>query len=42
VSGTWNLSAYAGQSIRVLISAADASGASLVEAGIDDVRINQQ
>jgi hypothetical protein len=41
-SGTWNLSAYAGQSIRVLISAADASGASLVEAGIDDVRITQQ
>jgi aminopeptidase S len=41
-SGTWNLSAYAGQPIRVLISAADASGASLVEAGIDDVRITQQ
>jgi aminopeptidase S len=38
-SGTWNISAYAGQSVRILISAADASGASLVEAGVDDVRI---
>jgi aminopeptidase S len=37
--GTWNISQYAGQSVRVLISAADASGASLVEAGVDDVRI---
>jgi hypothetical protein len=39
--GTASLNAYAGQSIRILISAADASGASLVEAGIDDVRITQ-
>ena len=37
--GTWNVSQYAGQSVRVLITAADASGASLVEAGVDDVRI---
>jgi subtilisin-like proprotein convertase family protein len=40
--GTWDLSAYAGQSVRILIEAADASGASLVEAGADDVKITQQ
>ncbi|MEV4621007.1 M14 family zinc carboxypeptidase [Asanoa sp. NPDC049573] len=44
--GAWatasaNLSAYAGQSVRLLIEAADASTASLVEAGVDDVRITQ-
>ncbi|GAA1763391.1 M28 family peptidase [Luedemannella helvata] len=39
--GTWSLSAYAGQSVRLLIEAADASGASLVEAGVDDVTITQ-
>ena len=39
--GSASLNAYAGQSIRILISAADASTASLVEAGIDDVRITQ-
>jgi hypothetical protein len=38
-SGSWNLSAYAGQSVRLIFSAADASTASLVEAGVDDVRI---
>jgi aminopeptidase S len=36
-----DISAFAGQSIRILISAADAGGGSLVEAGIDDVRITQ-
>ena len=36
-----NISAYAGQSIRILIQAADASTASLVEAGVDDVTIRQ-
>jgi carboxypeptidase T len=41
-TATVNLSSYAGQSIRILIEAADASGASLVEAAIDDVRITQQ
>ena len=41
-TGTFNISAFAGQSIRVLISAADAGTASLVEAGVDDVRITQQ
>jgi choice-of-anchor B domain-containing protein len=40
--GTWDLSAYAGQSVRILIEAADASGASLVEAGVDDVKITRQ
>ncbi|MEV0596634.1 M14 family zinc carboxypeptidase [Nonomuraea cavernae] len=45
-NGAWSvatasLSAYAGQTIRILIDAADASGASLVEAGVDDVRITQ-
>ncbi|MGN9911750.1 M20/M25/M40 family metallo-hydrolase [Phytohabitans sp. LJ34] len=38
-TGSWNISAYQGQQVRVLVEAADASGASLVEAGVDDVRI---
>ncbi len=37
-----NLSPFAGQAIRILIEAADAGGASLVEAAIDDVRIVRQ
>ncbi|MCA2221466.1 M14 family zinc carboxypeptidase [Nonomuraea aurantiaca] len=41
-TATAGLSAYAGQTVRILIDAADASGASLVEAGVDDVRITQQ
>jgi hypothetical protein len=41
-STTVNLNSYAGQTVRILIEAADASGASLVEAAIDDVRITQQ
>ncbi|HYN96362.1 MAG TPA: M28 family peptidase [Pilimelia sp.] len=41
-TGSWPLSAYAGQSIRVLVEAADAGGASLVEAGVDDVRVTAQ
>ena len=36
-----NLTPYAGQSVRILIEAADASGASLVEAAVDDVTIVQ-
>ena len=36
-----SLNPYAGQSIRILIEAADASGASLVEAGVDNVTITQ-
>ena len=34
-----SISGYAGQTVYLLISAADASGASLVEAAVDDVRI---
>lgn len=37
-----SLNAFAGQSVRILIEAADASTASLVEAGIDDVRVTSQ
>jgi Zn-dependent metalloprotease len=47
VNGAWastsaSLNAFAGQTIRIVIEAADASGASLVEAGVDDVRILRQ
>lgn len=47
VDGAWatataSLNAFAGQTVRLLIEAADAGTASLVEAGIDDVRITQQ
>nr|WTA68088.1 M14 family metallopeptidase [Micromonospora sp. NBC_00855] len=43
-NGSWalanlNLTPYAGQSVRVLVEAADASGASLVEAAVDNVTI---
>jgi len=41
-SGNLSLNAFAGQTIRLRIEAADASTASLVEAGVDDVRITQQ
>ena len=41
-TATVNLSQFAGQTIRIRIEAADASGASLVEAGVDDVRITRQ
>ncbi|NUT35957.1 MAG: choice-of-anchor B family protein [Hamadaea sp.] len=41
-TGTWNLSAYAGQSVRILVETADLSGASLIEAGVDNVTITQQ
>jgi aminopeptidase S len=34
-----SLSAFAGQTIQIQIEAADAGGASLIEAGIDDVII---
>jgi trimeric autotransporter adhesin len=37
-----NISAFAGQTIRIRIEAADAATASLIEAGVDDVRITQQ
>src|SRR5215813_14034375 len=38
-TATVNLSQFAGRTIRILIQAADNAGASLVEAGVDDVRI---
>jgi carboxypeptidase T len=41
-TATANLSSYAGQTVRIVIDAADASGASLVEAGVDNVTITQQ
>ena len=34
-----SLNSFAGQTVYILISAADASGASLVEAAVDDVQI---
>jgi hypothetical protein len=37
-----NISSFAGQTVRILIEAADAVEASLVEAAVDDVRITQQ
>jgi hypothetical protein len=37
--GSVNLTPYAGQSVRILVEAADASGASLVEAAVDNVVI---
>lgn len=37
-----NVSSFAGQTVRILVEAADASTASLVEAAVDDVRIVQQ
>jgi aminopeptidase S len=46
-NGAWtpvslSLNSFAGQTVRLRIEAADASGASLVEAAVDDVRITQQ
>jgi hypothetical protein len=46
-NGAWtafsgNISGHAGQTVRIVIDAADASTASLVEAGVDDVKITQQ
>ena len=45
-AGAWatasgSLGSFAGQSIRIRFEAADAATASLVEAGVDDVRITQ-
>ena len=43
-NGAWalrtvSLNAFAGQTVRIVIDAADASGASLVEAAVDDVKV---
>ncbi|GAA1407969.1 hypothetical protein GCM10009662_42390 [Catellatospora coxensis] len=40
-AGSWDLSAYAGQSVQILIQTADLSTASLLEAGVDDVTITR-
>jgi len=37
-----NLNQFAGQTIKILIEASDNVGASLVEAGVDDVKITRQ
>lgn len=41
-TGSANITSFAGQTVRILIEAADVSTASLVEAAVDDVRITQQ
>jgi extracellular elastinolytic metalloproteinase len=41
-TATANLNAYAGQTVRILIEAADAGGASLVEAAIDNLKVTRQ
>jgi hypothetical protein len=46
-NGVWtafsgSINGHAGQTVRIVIDAADTSTASLVEAGVDDVRITQQ
>jgi trimeric autotransporter adhesin len=41
-TATADISSFAGQTVRILIEAADNGGGSLVEAGIDDVKITQQ
>lgn len=41
-TATADISAFAGQTVRVLVEAADAATASLVEAGVDDVKITRQ
>ncbi|MFB9962417.1 M14 family zinc carboxypeptidase [Sinosporangium siamense] len=40
--GTADISAFAGQTVRIVVEAADASTASLLEAGVDDVKITRQ
>jgi hypothetical protein len=42
VTRSVDISAFAGQSVRIVISAADLAGGSLVEAGVDDVVITRQ
>lgn len=37
-----NISGFGGQTVRLLIEAADAGSASLVEVAVDDVRIIRQ
>ena len=37
-----SLNAFAGQTVRIRIEAADAATGSLVEAAVDDVRVTRQ
>lgn len=41
-TATADLSAWAGTTVRVVVEAGDVSGGSLVEAGVDDVRVTHQ
>jgi hypothetical protein len=41
-TATADLSGFAGQTVRIQVEAADASGASLVEAAVDDVRVTRE
>jgi hypothetical protein len=41
-SASVSLAAFAGQTIRIQVEASDSAAASLVEAGLDDVRITRQ
>jgi hypothetical protein len=41
-TATADLSAFAGQTVRLQIEAADASTASLVEAAVDNVRVTRE
>ena len=41
-TATADLTGFAGQTVRIQVEAADAAGASLVEAGVDNVTITQQ
>jgi hypothetical protein len=40
-SATVPMDAWAGQTVRIRFEAEDAAGASLVEAGVDDVRVTR-
>ncbi|MQY04571.1 M28 family metallopeptidase [Actinomadura macrotermitis] len=40
-TATANVSSFAGQSVRILVDAADAGGGSLIEAGIDNIKITK-
>jgi aminopeptidase S len=41
-TATANISAFAGQTVRIFVRAADAATGSLIEASIDDVVVTQQ
>jgi carboxypeptidase T len=40
-TGSSNLTSFAGQSVQILVECADAATASLVECGVDDVRVTR-